>query len=85
MHTEGIATMAGMGEGADRHDTVGKVKGFLHAVAMVDVDVYIQDPLIRLEQLEAGQDNVVDVAEPRGFRLLGMVHATCSKAGKDKC
>lgn len=29
---------------------------------------------MRLQELQNGQDDVVDVAEARGFRLLGVVH-----------
>ena len=34
-------------------------------------------PLMLLEQLQDGQHDVIDVAESRGLRLLGMVHAAC--------
>lgn len=55
---------------------VGGVKGLLNAVAVVDVDVDVEDPGVVLEQLQNGKDDVVDVAETRGLGLLGVVQAT---------
>lgn len=37
-----------------------------------------------LEQLQNSQDNVVDVAEPRGFGFLGMMESPCPVDG-DVC
>mmetsp|Transcript_20578 Transcript_20578/g.48498 ORF Transcript_20578/g.48498 Transcript_20578/m.48498 type:complete len:426 (-) Transcript_20578:122-1399(-) len=56
-----------------RHDAVRRVEGLLDAVSVVDVDVDVQDPLVLLEELQYRQDAVVDVAEPGGLRLLGVV------------
>ena len=36
-------------------------------------------PLMLLEELQDGQHNVVDVAEARSLRLLGVMHAACSQ------
>eukprot|EP00850_Spirogloea_muscicola_P008017 SM000042S15284 [mRNA] locus=s42:174238:177192:+ [translate_table: standard] len=57
----------------DGHDAVGGVEGLLHAVAVVDVDVDVQHALVVLEELQDGQHDVVDVAEPRRLALLGVV------------
>ena len=38
-------------------------EGFLHAVAVVDVDVNVQHPLVVLEQLQDRQHNVIDIAK----------------------
>jgi hypothetical protein len=62
---------------AHRHDPVSKVEGFLNPVTMVDVNVDIQHPSVRLQQLQDGQHNIVDVAKSTGFSFLGVVHATC--------
>ena len=45
----------------------------LHTISMVNIDVNVQHPLMVLEQLQDGKDNVVDVAEATGLGLLGMV------------
>ena len=60
----------------DGHNPVCRVKGFLDAVAMMDVDVNVQYPLVILEQLQDGQYYVIDITEARCFRLLGVVEAT---------
>ena len=60
---------------ADGHDAVGRVEGLLDAVAVVDVDVDVEDALVLLEELEDGQNAVVDVAEARRLGLLGVMEA----------
>ena len=57
----------------DGHDPVRGVEGLLHAVPVVDVDVDVEHSLVVLQELEDGQHDVVDVAEARGLRLLGVV------------
>lgn len=47
------------------HDAVRQVEGFLHAVAVVNVDVDVENPRVVLEQLQDADDDVVDVAEAR--------------------
>ena len=51
----------------DGHDSVSQVEGLLYAISMVDVNVDVQDTWMILEQLEDGDDDVVDVAESTGF------------------
>lgn len=41
----------------------------------MDIHIDIKDSRIGFKELEDGEDNVVYVAEPRGLRLLGMMHA----------
>ena len=60
---------------ADGHDAVGGVEGLLDAVAVVDVDVDVEDALVLLEELEDGQDAVVDVAKAGGLGLLGVMES----------
>lgn len=59
-----------------RHDAVGEVERLLDAVAMVNVDVYIQHAMVLFQELQDGKNNVVDVAEAGSFCALGMVHAS---------
>ena len=40
---------------------------------MVDVDINVKHSLVVLEQLQDGQDDVVDVTEATGLALLGVV------------
>lgn len=48
----------------------------LDSVAMVDVDVDVEDPRVVQEELENGKDDVVDVAKSGGFGLFGVVQAS---------
>lgn len=61
------------GEG---HDAVGGPEGLLDAVAVVDVDVDVEDARVVAQELEDGEHDVVDVAEARGFGFLGVVEPT---------
>ena len=61
---------------ADCHDTVGRVEGLFHAVAVVAVDVDVQHPWVSPKKLQNAEDDVIDVAEPRGFPLLCVVQPT---------
>ena len=42
----------------------------------------LRAPLICIEELKDGKHDVIDVAEPGGLSLLGVVHATCPDASK---
>ena len=59
----------------DCHDAVGGVESFFDAVAVVDVNVDVEDTLVVLEELQDAEDNVVDVAKARGLALFGVVKA----------
>ena len=50
---------------ADSHDAIRVQEGFFHAVAMMHVNVNVQHPLVIFEQLQNGQNNVVDITEAR--------------------
>ena len=41
--------------------------------AVVDIDIDVEDPLVLFEQLEDGEDYVVDVAESGRFAFFGVV------------
>ena len=73
----------------DSHDPVRGVEGLLHAVPVVDVDVDVQDPLVVLEQLKDGEDDVVDITEAGCFALLGVVESSrpvdCNVRGLNIC
>ena len=61
---------------ADCHDPVGVVEGLLDAIAVVDVDVEVEHARVHLEQLEDAEDDIVDIAEPAGLYLLGVMEAS---------
>ena len=42
----------------DSHDSVGGVEGFFDAVAMVDIDVNIENSLLESEELDDAEDNI---------------------------
>ena len=48
---------------ADCHDAISGQERFFHTISMVHIYVDIQHPLMILQQLQNGQDYVVDVAE----------------------
>jgi len=58
------------------HDTIGGIEGLLHAIAVMDVYIYVENTLVVLKQLEDSKDNIVDVAKAGGLRFLGMMQAT---------
>jgi len=45
------------------HDTVGRVEGLFDTIAVVNIDINVQDTLMETQQLKDRQNNVVDVAE----------------------
>jgi hypothetical protein len=55
------------------HHAVSHVKGLFDAISVVHVDVNVQHARMVLEQFEDTQHDIIDVAEPRAFRLLGVV------------
>ena len=60
---------------ADGHDSVRGIEGLLHAVPVMDVDIDVQDTLVIFEQLQDGENDVVDIAESTGLRLLSVVES----------
>ena len=59
---------------ADCHDSVSGQEGFLDAIAVMDIDVHVQHPLVILQQFQDGQYNVVDVAEARRLNSESSPH-----------
>ena len=59
------------------HHAIREVERLLHSVAVVDIDVDLEDPLVLFKQLQDGQHAVVDLAESAGLTLLGMVQTSC--------
>ena len=57
------------------HDPVREIEGLLHAVPVMDVNVYVEDPGVVLEQLEDGDHDVIDVTEAASLELLGVVES----------
>lgn len=62
-------------EGAG-HDPIGEIEGLLNTISVVDIDVNVQHSLVSLEQLQNGKYAVVDIAKPRGLRLLGVMQSS---------
>lgn len=52
----------------DGHDAIGRVESLLDAVAVVDVDVDVEDALLETQELEDGEHNVCG---ERGELLAG--------------
>ena len=61
---------------ADRHHSVRGVERLLHSISVVDVDINVENPLVVFQQLQDGQDNVVDVAEAGSLALLGVMQTS---------
>ena len=47
----------------DCHNPVGCVEGLLDPVTVVDVDVYVENPLVVLQQFQDREHNIIYVAE----------------------
>lgn len=62
-----------------RHHTVHGVKRLLDAIAMITIDIDIQDAQIRAQKLERAEGNVVGVAEPGGkiSRFFSVLQPSC--------
>ena len=55
------------------HNSVRRVERLFDAITMVTVDVDVQDARISAQEFDNAQDDIVDIAEPRGFSLFGVV------------
>lgn len=42
----------------DSHDTISRVESFLHTIAMVNINVDVEDPLLESQKLEDAKDDV---------------------------
>lgn len=54
----------------DSHNSICKVKGLLHPISVMHVDIYIQNPGVILEQFQNSDDDVVDIAKTGRFEFL---------------
>ena len=70
---------------ADGHDPVRGVEGLLHPVSVVNVNIDVEDSLVVLEELQDGQDNVIDIAEATGLGFLGVVKSSSPVDGDVCC
>ena len=59
----------------DGQNTISRPKGLFYPVTVVNIDVYIEYTRMVEEQLENGENNIIDIAEARCFRLFGVVKA----------
>jgi hypothetical protein len=57
------------------HNSVGEVEGFFHTIAVVDIDIDIEHSLESFQELEDSQHAIVDIAEPGGLGLFGVVES----------
>ena len=60
---------------AHRHHSVRTVKGFLHSVPVVHVDVHVQNSTEILQQLQYTYHDVIHIAKTTRLRLLSMVQS----------
>lgn len=56
-----------------RQHSVRRIESLFYSVSVMTIYVYVQDAREMLEKLEDTEDNVVDIAETRGFPLFGMM------------
>ena len=59
------------------HDTVCGIEGFLDAITVMTIYIYVQNSGVCAQEFEDGKDNVVYVAKASCFALFGVVEATC--------
>jgi hypothetical protein len=57
------------------HDAIGTIESFFDAISVVNVNVYVQDAFVHLEQFEYGQDAIVDVTKAGCFGFFGVVES----------
>lgn len=60
---------------ADGHNPIGQVEGLLHAITVMNVDIYIQHSRMIFKQLQNGDDDIVYITETGSLELLGMMQA----------
>lgn len=58
-------------------DAVSGVEGFFDAIAVVDIDVNVEDTLVVAEEFYDRENDVVDIAETGSFSLFSVVETTC--------
>lgn len=57
-------------------DAISCQESLLNSIAVMAVNVYVQDALVCLKELKDAQDTVIDVAEAASLELLGVMEAT---------
>lgn len=58
------------------HDPVSSVESLFHPISMMNINIYVQDPLMVFQKLKDTQDNVIHITETGRLRLLCMMQAT---------
>lgn len=58
------------------HHSVRSKECLLNTVSMMAVDVDVEDSLVVFQEFDDREHAVVDIAEPGGLLLLGMMQAT---------
>lgn len=62
---------------AARHDAICGVESLLDPIAVMAVDVDVENAWVYTQKLQNSQHNIIDIAEPGCFSFLGMVQASC--------
>ena len=60
----------------DGHHAICQIERLLYAISMVNININVEDSWMVLQELQYRYDDVVHVAESRGFKLLGMMETT---------
>lgn len=60
----------------DRHDSVGRVERFLYAIAMMYIDINVENPRMMPQQFQNGQDNIIYITKTTRFKFLCMMQTS---------
>jgi len=55
---------------ADRHNSIGSVKGLFDTISVMTIDVNVEYAGVRPKEFQDGENDVIDVAESGGFSFL---------------
>jgi hypothetical protein len=58
------------------HDSICAVEGFLDSISMMNVDIDIEYSVMIFQELQDGEDNIIDIAEATCLHLFGMMEAS---------
>jgi hypothetical protein len=61
---------------AHSHNSIGCIESFFNSIAVVHINVDIQNPLVILEQFKDGEYDIIHIAEPTGTLLLRMMKSS---------
>jgi hypothetical protein len=67
------------------HNSVRRVECLFDTITMMTVDVDVQNTRISAQEFDNAEDDIVDVAEPGGFPLFGMMQSSCPVDGDVGC